>query len=81
MVALFRVQLAAAILLLAAAYAPVRHIRMGAVFSCVVVIVGGPILWDAVLRLSSNIRTSRIRSIAAVGAVVLLAALDFCALL
>ena len=74
-VALFRVQLAAAILLLAAAYAPVRHIRMGAVFSCVVVIVGGPILWDAVLRLSSNIRTSRIRSIAAVGAVVLLAAL------
>ena len=73
--ALFRVQLAAAILLLAAAYAAVRHIRMCAVFSCVVVIVGGPILWDAVLRLRANLRTSRIRSMAAVGAVFLLAAL------
>jgi tetratricopeptide (TPR) repeat protein len=74
-VALYRAQLAASILLLASAYAPVRHVRLCAVFSCVVVIVGGPVLWDAVLRLSPNIRTSRIRSIAAVGTVVLLAAL------
>ncbi len=75
--ALFRAQLGAAVLLLAAAYAPVRHVRMGAVFSCVLVIVGGPILWDAMLRLASHIRRPRIRSITAVAAVVLLAGLAF----
>jgi tetratricopeptide (TPR) repeat protein len=76
-VALFRKQWGAAILLLAAIYPPVRHVRMEAVFSCVVVIVGGSILWEAWLRLSSYVRPSRIRSYAAIGAVVLLAALAF----
>ena len=75
--ALSRAQLGTAIVLSAAAYAPLRHSRMSAVFSCVVVIVGGPILWDAVLRLTSHVRLSRIRSIAAVGAVVLLAGFAF----
>ena len=74
-VALFRAQWGAAILLLAAVYAPVRHVRMGAVFSCVVVIVGGSILWEASLHLGSYIRAPRIRSFATVGAVVLLGAL------
>ena len=75
-VALFRAQWGAAILLLAAVYAPVRHIRMGAVFSCVAVIVGGSILWKEMLRLSSHVRRpSRMHSIAAIGVVVMLAAL------
>ncbi|HEY5175681.1 MAG TPA: tetratricopeptide repeat protein [Terriglobales bacterium] len=74
-VALFRAQWWGAILLLTALYAPVRHVRMGAVFSCVVVIVGGSILWEAVLRLSSHIRPSQIGSFVAIGAVALLAAL------
>ena len=43
-IALFRLQLGAAVLLFAATYAPVRHVRMGAVFACVVVVVGGPLL-------------------------------------
>jgi tetratricopeptide (TPR) repeat protein len=73
-VALIRAQWGAAILLLAAVYAPVGHVRMGAVFSCVVVIVGGSILWEEIVRLSSYVRASRIRSFAGVGAVVLLAA-------
>jgi tetratricopeptide (TPR) repeat protein len=76
-VALFRAQWGTAILLLAAIYPPVRHVRMGAVFSCVVVIIGGSILWELVLRLSSRLRPSRMRSFVAVGAVVLLAALAF----
>ena len=74
-VALFRAQWGAAILLLAAVYAPVRHVRMGAVFSCVVVIVGGSILWEEAIRPSAHIRAARIRSFAAIGVVVLLAAL------
>lgn len=75
LVALFRAQWGAAILLLAAVYAPVRHVRMGAVFSCVVVIAGGSVLWDALLRLRSYTRAPRMRSFAVIGAVVLLAAL------
>jgi tetratricopeptide (TPR) repeat protein len=77
-IALLRAQWGAAILLLAAIYAPVRHVRMGAVFSCVVVVVGGSILWQEVLRLSSRVRSrSRRRSIVAIAAVALLAALAF----
>ncbi len=74
-IALLRAQWGPAILLLAAIYAPVRHVRMGAVFSCVVVIVGGSILWEEIVRLSSYVRAPRIRSFAAIGVVVLLAAL------
>jgi tetratricopeptide (TPR) repeat protein len=76
-VALLRKQWGPAILLLAAIYPPVRHVRMAAIFSCVVVVVGGSILWEAWLRLSSFVRPSRIRSYAAMAAVVLLAALAF----
>jgi tetratricopeptide (TPR) repeat protein len=76
-VALFRAQWGAAVLLLAAIYPAVRHVRMAAVFSCVVVIIGGSVLWQAMLRLSSHLRPSRIRSWVAIGAVALLASLAF----
>jgi tetratricopeptide (TPR) repeat protein len=77
-IALLRAQWGAAILLLAAIYAPVRHVRMGAVFSCVVVVVGGSILWEEVLRVSSQVRSRlRMRSIVAIATVALLAALAF----
>jgi tetratricopeptide (TPR) repeat protein len=73
-VALLRAQWGPAILLLASVYAPVRHVRMGAVFSCVLVIVGGSILWDELVRVRSHLRAPRMRSLAA-GAVMLLAVL------
>jgi tetratricopeptide (TPR) repeat protein len=73
--ALLRRQLGAAILLLAATYPPVHHVRMGAVFACVVVAVGGPVLAAAVVELGSKIRQASMRSTAAWAAVCLLAAL------
>jgi tetratricopeptide (TPR) repeat protein len=76
-VALLRKRWGAAILLLAAIYPPVRHVRMEAIFSCVVAVVGGSILGEAWLRLGSYVRPSRVRSYAAIGTVVLLAALAF----
>jgi tetratricopeptide (TPR) repeat protein len=75
--ALLQRQLAAAILLLGATYPPVRYVRMGAVFACVVVVIGGPVLSAAMGRVGSWIRSARIRSLAAVAAVVMLAALAF----
>ncbi len=76
-IALLRVQLGAAILLFAAIYAPVRHIRMGAVFACVVVVVGGPILFAALMRVGSWISPPRLRSVLASAAVLLLVGLAF----
>ena len=73
--ALLRRQLGAAILLLASTYPPVHHVRMGAVFACVVVIVGGPVLAAAVVEFGSKIRQAPMRSTAAWAAVCLLAAL------
>lgn len=77
-IALLRAQWGAAILLLAAIYAPVRHVRMGAVFSSVVVVVGGSILWQEIHRQRSRVRSrSRMRSIVAIATVALLAGLAF----
>ncbi|HEY9140798.1 MAG TPA: hypothetical protein VIN93_07890 [Bryobacteraceae bacterium] len=73
--ALLRHQLGAAMLLLIATYPPVHHVRMGAVFACVVVIVGGPVLSASVVELGSKIRQAPMRSAAAWAAVCLLAAL------
>ena len=73
--ALLRRQLGAAILLLAATYPPVHHVRMGAVFACVVVVVGGPVLAAAIVDFGSRIRQPRLRSTVAWAAVCLLAAL------
>ncbi len=61
-IALLRKQFGAAILLLAAAYAPVRHIRMGAVFACVVVLIGGGNISVALERIASWIRWPRLRT-------------------
>ena len=73
--ALLRRQLGAAMLLLIATYPPVHHVRMGAVFACVVVIVGGPVLTAAIVELGAKIRQAPMRSAAAWAAVCLLAAL------
>ncbi len=73
--ALLRAQLGAAILLLGASYVAARYVRMGALFACVVVVVGGPILAEAVQRVSSRLQPARVRSSIAAAAVVLLAIL------
>ena len=73
--ALMRAQLGAAILLVGASYVAARYVRMGAVFACVAVIVGGPILGEALAALGSKLRTDRARSVVINVAVALLAAL------
>ncbi len=75
--ALLRHQLGAAILLLASTYPPVHHVRMGAVFACVVVIVGGSILAPAIAEFSSTIRRPRMRLTVAWAVVCLFAGLAF----
>jgi len=76
-VALLRRQIGSAILLFAAAYAPVRHVRMGAVFACVVVVIGGQTLPLAIERAASWIRLPRLRTALAGVAVMLLAMLTY----
>ncbi len=73
--ALLRRQLGAGVLLLAATYPPVHHVRMGAIFACVVVVVGGPVLAAAIAEFGPRIRRPQMRSTAAWAAVCLLAAL------
>lgn len=75
LLALWRAQLGAALLLLAAAYEAAQHGRLGALFACVVVIVGGPILADAVAHLGAHIPTPRVRSAVTWTALALLALL------
>jgi tetratricopeptide (TPR) repeat protein len=70
-----RTQLPEAVMLLAATYTATKYARMGAVFACVVVVVGGPVLAPVVARLTARIQEPRVRRIAAAVAVVLLAAL------
>ena len=72
-VALWRRRLGDAILLIAAAYAPVRHIRMGAVFACVAVIIGGQNLRWMFERVGAFLRPARLRMTLAGVAVMLLA--------
>jgi len=74
-VALLQKQLGAAILLALACYPPVKHIRMGAVFACVVVVVGGPVLAQALRPATSWVRSPRIRHALAWGAAACLAML------
>lgn len=75
--AVFRRQPGAAVLLLGASYAPVQHIRMGALFASVAVVVGGPLFDAAALRIGSWIRPLRLRPVLAGAAVAVLAALAF----
>ena len=73
--ALLSRQWGAAILLLVSTYPPVHHVRMGAVFACMVVVVGGSILSAAIVELGSQIRQPRMRSLAAWAAILLLGSL------
>jgi hypothetical protein len=65
-IALFRGRLGAGFLLLGATIPAVRWVRMGAVFSCVVVVVGGYVISEELPRLAAWIRRARIRSILAI---------------
>ena len=60
-IALWQRQWGPAIILLASSYAPFRHVRMESIFACVVVVIAGPILNSAVLRLDSRIRAPGLR--------------------
>ncbi len=71
-VALLRAQIGAAIVLLGATYPAVHYLRMGAVFACVVVVIGSAVLSAALPRLAKLIRPARTRSTLAVTAVMLL---------
>ncbi len=73
--ALLERQHGAALLLLGATYAGVRHIRMEALTACVVVVVGGAVLQPAISRMGSRIRQSRLRFAVATAAAALLIAL------
>ena len=74
-VALLRTQLGAAMLLLGSMYPAVHYVRMAAVFTCIVVVVGGPVLSSALEGLGAHIRTGRIRWLVASVPVVLLVGL------
>lgn len=76
-IALLRRQFGAAILLFAAAYAPVQHIRMVAVFACVVVLIGGQNLSAGLERLGEWVRAPRLRAAFAGVVVMLLAMLTY----
>ena len=73
--ALLRRQLGAAVLLLGSMYPAVHYVRMAAIFTCIVVVVGGPVLSWGIESLGSRVRSERMRWIAISTAVVLLAAL------
>ena len=75
LVALFERQLGLAILLLSAIYAGVQHVRMDALTGCVVVVVGGSLLFLAVQDIRTRIPNERIGTSAAAAVVTLLALL------
>jgi Tetratricopeptide repeat len=67
-IALLRRQIGAAILLCGATYFPIKHMRFVALFSVVVVIVGGAVLAPVVDVLKHRIASVRLRSAIAVAA-------------
>ncbi|HLY17994.1 MAG TPA: hypothetical protein VKR61_12265, partial [Bryobacteraceae bacterium] len=71
--ALARRRVGEAILLGGAAFFPIRHVRFTALFSVVVVLVGGAVLASFLPVLESKIRRARVRLIFAVAASALLA--------
>jgi len=76
-VAVSQRQLGAATLLLGATYPPVRYVRMGAIFACLVVVLGGSVLSPALARVASWIKPVRTRTLVAGAAALLLAMLAF----
>jgi tetratricopeptide (TPR) repeat protein len=73
--AVFRVRLGAALLLLGAIYPAMRYVRMGAVFACVVVVVGGYVLSPEIGRIASWIKPPKVRLTMQAAVVALLVAL------
>jgi tetratricopeptide (TPR) repeat protein len=73
-VAVLRTRLEAALLLLGSIYPAVRFVRMGAVFACVVVVVGGSVLSEEMPRVASWINPPRLRLLTGTAAVALLLA-------
>jgi len=73
--ALYRGRWAAAILLLGSTYPATQAIRMGAVFACVVTVVGGAELWPLLTMAAQRIPATRVRTSLAMATVVLLAVL------
>ena len=71
-IALLRVQLGIACVLLAALYPAMRYYRMGAVFACVVVVIGGSVLAEALARTARRIEPARLRPVLGAAAVVIL---------
>jgi len=74
-IALLRRQTGAAILLCGATFFPIRHMRFTALFSIVVVIVGGAVFTPVVGALKQKIADRRLRSIVALAAVLPMAVL------
>ena len=76
-IALIRRQPVAAILLVGATYQGARHLRMEALTACVVVVVGGAVLFSAMHQIRSRISNARIRLILATSTVAIFAVLAF----
>ena len=74
-IALLRTQLGTALMLIGASYAGARYVRMGALFACVVVVVGGPVLSDGLRSFRSRIQSASLLRTIAPATVVLFAAL------
>jgi Tfp pilus assembly protein PilF len=72
-IALLHRRFGEAILLFAAAYAPVQHIRMVAVFACVVVVIGGKNLSAGLEWLGAWIRAPGLRVVFSAAVIMLLA--------
>ena len=67
----------AALLLLVASYMGIRHVRFEALFSCIVVVVGGWIFSSTWERLSATWQDARTRNIVVTGAAILFVVITF----
>src|SRR5579871_439311 len=74
-IALWRQRWPAAVLLLGAMYESTLHIRMEALTACVVVVIAGAMLGEAISQAAQRVSAPRLRSIAAVAASILVVAL------
>jgi tetratricopeptide (TPR) repeat protein len=72
-VALLRARWGAGLLLLGSAYPAVQYVRMGAVFACIVVVIGGYVLTEELVRARAWIRRPWVGAIIAGSVVALLA--------
>jgi tetratricopeptide (TPR) repeat protein len=75
LIALFQRQVGAAILLVGAMYEGAQHIRMEALFACVVVVVGGAVLSSVIALVGADIPNARVSFMAAIGTALVFTAL------